>query len=534
MADIITTNLDAGTDSPAAARPQLLEAVQKLNALSSAAVGGGASLVFYALTSGSTERTAYEKFAESITIDDFGAVPNDESSAATNAAALTSAYVAAELAGISTVSFGSGGTYWLPPNTTVSRTGFTLDCRWALLKQQGHATDASWLLITGCSDFRMINFRADANRANTATVGPDRAAILVFNCSDITISDFKLTAAKGKGLAVSSGVTGSGALRVTVRNGTGGNCGTQVFIADGSTGGAVGTPPCEDVTFDKLTVTTTDHAGIAINDGARHVVASNCYVDNNNATWDAFGLRGSRDVKVIGCTGRRGRNGIQVHVLDAASIARGEESRDIQLIGNTWELNKQSGCLIAGAIGVTVVGDIGKNNGQSGAGYRGFHVTQVAGVRRSSRVRMSNVISIDDQGVATQSTAIEVSASDDVRISSPTYYGNITDNRVKLVSGVTLVDVIGDGADGATRKRGAITTGTIAASSQGTVTFTFTTPFDITPTWVNAAVLVGSGTRFLKVQHVQALTTAVVQVLVSNDTATDIAGTLYVEAAVLG
>jgi hypothetical protein len=45
-------------------------------------------------------------------------------------------------------------------------------------------------------------------------------------------------------------------------------------------------------------------------------------------------------------------------------------------------------------------------------------------------------------------------------------------------------------------------------------------------------VLVASGTRYLKVQHVQALTVNVIQVLVSNDTALDITGTLYVEVEV--
>lgn len=489
--------------------------------------------VFTPAGTGAVARTNQGKLREWVSIDDFGAIPNSESDAATNATALTNAYVAAEAAGINTVIFGDGGTYWFPAETTISRNNFTLDCRWATLKQVGHATDKSWLLITGHSNFNFVNFRLDGNRANTASVGPDRATLLVFNCSHVKIDGFRLTAAKGKGLAVSCGSTGSGATHITVSNGYADDCGTQAFIADGTTGGAIGSPPCEYVRFVNLTVGDTDHAGIAVNDGARYVTVENCFLDVNNATWDALGVRGARDVKIIGCTGRRGRNGIQCHTLDAAAIARGEICNDVTLIGNTWELNQQSGCLIAGVIGATIVGDVAKNNSQSGAGFFGFNITQVVGVRRSSRVVLTGPRSFDDQSSATQTTAIGVSASDDVKVSDPVMFGNVTDNRVVIVSGVTLTRVVGDGPDGATTKRGSVATGTITASSQATVTFTFTTAFYATPTWANASVLVGSGTRYLKVQHIQALTTGAITVLVSNDTALDISGTLYIEAVVL-
>jgi hypothetical protein len=139
---------------------------------------------------------------------------------------------------------------------------------------------------------------------------------------------------------------------------------------------------------------------------------------------------------------------------------------------------------------------------------------------------------LDDQGTATQSNAVSVAASDVVKISDPVMYGNLTNNRVVITSGVTQTSVSGDGVDGATVKRGSITTGNVLASSQSTVTFTFTTPFYAVPNWANASVLVASGTRYLKVQHVQALTVNVIQVLVSNDTALDITGTLYVEVEV--
>jgi hypothetical protein len=202
------------------------------------------------------------------------------------------------------------------------------------------------------------------------------------------------------------------------------------------------------------------------------------------------------------------------------------------LVGNTWELNNQHGCLIAGVVGATVVGDVAKNNGQSGAGYSGFSVTQVPAVRRSSNVVVTAPRALDDQGTATQSNAVSVAASDVVKISDPVMYGNLTNNRVVITSGVTQTSVSGDGVDGATVKRGSITTGNVLASSQSTVTFTFTTPFYAVPNWANASVLVASGTRYLKVQHVQALTVNVIQVLVSNDTALDITGTLYVEVEV--
>lgn len=46
MADIPTTNLDAGTDSPAAARAQLLAVVQRVNSLAASTAGSGADLVY--------------------------------------------------------------------------------------------------------------------------------------------------------------------------------------------------------------------------------------------------------------------------------------------------------------------------------------------------------------------------------------------------------------------------------------------------------------------------------------------------------
>jgi hypothetical protein len=50
MADIITTNLDAGTDSPAAARVQLFEAVDRLNKMGHTTAGEGAALLGFPLT----------------------------------------------------------------------------------------------------------------------------------------------------------------------------------------------------------------------------------------------------------------------------------------------------------------------------------------------------------------------------------------------------------------------------------------------------------------------------------------------------
>ena len=92
MADIITTNLDAGTDSPALARPQILEAVQRVNDLTSPAVGKGAAGVVYKLSEiGSAARKVLDKLDDYVNLLDFGAdfTGATDCSAAVNAAIAT-------------------------------------------------------------------------------------------------------------------------------------------------------------------------------------------------------------------------------------------------------------------------------------------------------------------------------------------------------------------------------------------------------------------------------------------------------------
>ncbi len=86
MADISIANLDAGTDSPAAARVQLLEAVQRVNALASTADGAGSELLaFKANATGAIDSTADEKLnAQPLdAVTDFGCDPTGATNSTT-------------------------------------------------------------------------------------------------------------------------------------------------------------------------------------------------------------------------------------------------------------------------------------------------------------------------------------------------------------------------------------------------------------------------------------------------------------------
>lgn len=95
MADISTANLDAGTDSPAAARVELLAAVQRLNSLTRTppGAGDGTALVPYKHAAAAVWRPLLAKLGESVSVTDFGAVGNgvaDDSAAMTAALAASS------------------------------------------------------------------------------------------------------------------------------------------------------------------------------------------------------------------------------------------------------------------------------------------------------------------------------------------------------------------------------------------------------------------------------------------------------------
>lgn len=481
---------------------------------------------------GAVARWVLDKLRETPSVEDFGAVHDSEAAAATNAAAFQAALTAATTR-TKRVICGTGKTYWLPTQTQIGAPGVTLDCRGATLKQAGGPHTANWLLASECAGFRMVNFKLDGNKAGTPNLHPDSALLTVYNTEDVELEAFSVTASKGKGVAVSSGVSGAGTKKVTISRGRASNCDTQCFVVDRSNGVGDAGPVCEDVLLDRLIVGDTGHAGVAINDGSRRVKLTNSIIDVNNSVWDAVGVRGAKHVTISNVTGRRGRNGIQVSVLNADALARGEDARVIILSGNTWEENKQNGALIAGAIGVTVTGDIAKNNNQQGVGGAGINITQVPGVRRASRVTMSSVEAFDDQGTATQEHGVSISAADSVRVSAPVIWGNVSSNRVRMLTGVTDVQVTGDGSDGATHKRVSASTGVVPANGTVTVTINFATGFDITPTWAQASVLFGSGTPYLRVQKIQAITTAAIQVQIRNDTAIEATGTVYAEAAIL-
>lgn len=79
---IVTTNLDAGTKSPANARAQLLEAVVAVNSIPGS--GGAASVGFVQSGAGAaTGRTTQDKLREDLSVKDFGAVGDGVTNEAT-------------------------------------------------------------------------------------------------------------------------------------------------------------------------------------------------------------------------------------------------------------------------------------------------------------------------------------------------------------------------------------------------------------------------------------------------------------------
>ncbi len=381
---------------------------------------------------GAGAAAAEGKLPDVVSVDDFGAVPESEASAANNAVAFQKALDAAA-ASSKQVICGSGKTYWLPTQTFIGRSNVTLDGRGATLKQaSGHQT-LNWLLVTKCNGFSIKNFVIDGNRAGAASLGRDASLLVIFSTENIEISGIIIHSSAAKGLAITSATSGTGTRNIKVIDVTAYNCKYQAVMTDRSNGGNQ-LPACEDVSFDRIIVRDTDHAGIAVNDGSRRIAVSNCVLDVNNSVWDALAIRGSRDVVVSNTVGRRGRNGCGISVLDAGALMRGEDTQDITLSNNIWETNKQNGCLITGAVRVTVNGDIARNNGQAIVGASGFNISQVAGVRRSKYITLNSVVASDNQPAATQATGISVSATDDIRIESPVMHGNSINNKVILSS----------------------------------------------------------------------------------------------------
>lgn len=462
--------------------------------------------------------------------DAFGLVVSLEASAATNqsiwaiirAATLTSR-------GSKVVEVGPG-TYWFPLDTRISEPGMHLRGNATVFKIAATTSDLNGFMITASDGFRFHGIEFDGNRANTPNVGADRCLVLIFNIEDAIGYNLKVHSAKGKGLGFSSGVAGKGVFNCHIRDSEGWNCGTQVFIMDRSNGlsePGADAIPCRDNTFVRLVVKATDHAGIAINDGSLRCKVVDCHADVQNAAWDAIGVRGARDTLVMGCTGRRGRNGFQAYVLDAAAILRGEICDGLILSGNMWDANQQNGCLIQGVKGLSISGDAAKNNGQSGAESYGFNITQRPGVQRTTNAAISSTRAYDDQAVPTQHSGIVVSASDNVKISSPVLFGNTTRNRVHYITGVTGFEVSGDGADGATSKRVLLTTGSIAASGTAVIVLPFATAFAVAPNHIQASISVPTSSPGIVVEHVTSFTTASASVRVRNTTAAALTGVVY-------
>lgn len=470
-----------------------------------------------------------------LVMDAFGIWPDDEAFAASNKAGMAFVRAAVSAGRARTVVPATQGVYWFSTETTMAAPGMRLIGGGATLKQQSGSQTTNWLLFNQADDIEIDNWEVDGNRVNAPSLNPDSSLFLVFDLAGAVISNIKVHGSSGKGMAIASGVTGVGASDVQVVGCSGWDCKTQVFVTDRSNGGVGDAIPCQDIVFDRINVGATDHAGIAINDGSRRVTLTNSVFDVQNSAWDAVAVRGSRQVKISNTIGRRGRNGIQISVLDAAAIARGEIADEIQLENNTWEGNQQNGFLSAGGTDVRVIGDVAKNNGQNGGTQYGFLVTQQTGVRGSSDVALTSVIAIDDQAVPTQHTGILAAASDRVKVTDPTMRGNTTANRVVYSNTVTGIQVIGDGPDGATRKQKSVTTGSIpGGGGTATVTLNFDTAFAVAPNQFLVSVSAATSSAALRVEHIISATTSAMSVRVSNANAGALTGTLYAQADYIG
>lgn len=466
-----------------------------------------------------------------INAEDYGVVADSESAAGANK--LAWAEVLSAASANTTIVLQAGKTYWFPTNTTFGAANVTVDGQGATIKQQSGSQTTNWLHVTECNGFQLRNVVIDGNRTGAASLNSDSSLLLVYNVENVNIEYLTIHSSSAKGLAIASGVSGSGTRYIRVSNVTAYDCATQCVITDRSNGGTE-SPACENITLDKIFVKDTDHAGIAINDGSRRVTVSNCILDVNNTTWDALSIRGSREITVTNVIGRRGRNGCYVYTSDSSAVTRGEKAINVTMSNNIWEINDQAGVLAAGVTGLNIQGDIARNNGQ-GTSASGFEITQsVAASLHSTYVNLTGVSAFDDQGVAAQDYGINISSSDHVRVTSPLMYGNAVSNKVKLLT-VTDTSVVNDSAigDGATNKKVYVSTGTISGSSSAVVTALFSTAFDYAPNWANAQVLFGSSSKYLRVQQITGIGTTSVQVLVVNDNASSAEGTLYVEAQYL-
>lgn len=465
-----------------------------------------------------------------LVMDAFGVFPDNEAFSASNQVGMGLVRAAVSAIRGRVVRPATQGVYWFPTNTLIAAPGMRLEGGGATMKQQSGSQTTNWLQVAAADGFQIDNWVIDGNRANAPSLANDSAILLVTNISGARFSNLKVHSSSAKGMALASGVAGNGVKNVSVINCQGWNCRTQAFMTDRSNSGAGDTIPCEDVLFDGITVGATDHAGIAVNDGSRRITVVNSFFDVQNSAWDAVSIRGSRQVKVSNTVGRRGRNGCQISVLDNAAIARGEIADGIQLSGNTWSENRQTGCLIAGATDVRVVGDISKNNGQNGTTQYGFAVTQIASVRQSSDVALTSVVAIDDQAVPTQHTGIIALACSRVKVSDPTMRGNTAFNKVQYNSTAVDFTVSGDGLDGATQKKVSATTGTVSASSFAIVPISFVTAFASVPRSVQVSIQSGTTGASLRIDHITAITAAGVNVRVTNTVASDQVGTIYVDA----
>lgn len=400
------------------------------------------------------------------------------------------------------------GRVFVPPGTYRLQPGFDLtanDTEWhfapgAILKLVDAQATTSFITLTAPQNQKMLGMRVDGNRAvqNAALFGPDNCAVLVVDAKNCQFDRTEIISSPAKGLALVS-TPGGTTRNTTVSNFVGADCKEQVLIVDGNNI----TGFFERIVINGVLIGTTSGFGLCLNDGASNVEVSNVISKTGNTISDAVYIRDSFDLQLTNVRGSSARNGIGVERLN------GYTGR-IQLNNVVGEFNSQNGILLLGAEDVSGGTVTGRNNGTAG-----INIAQTGALVRCKRISISNPVGYDDQGGgATQDYGILVQGVDTCRLGPHIAYGNTV--RSLSINRSVSTDVKAD-----TRQTASVSTGSIAASGQATITVNWPVAFedssiDLDAPWLFEA----TGSTALAVAHVQAITQTVVQVQVYNRSGT--------------
>lgn len=399
------------------------------------------------------------------------------------------------------------GTYLLDPDTRLDADNTTWNFHaGALLKMRdATVTRQNFLVYASPKNQVVRGLRFDANRANHAatTFGVDNCGVIVVDAENCDFEGVKIISSPAKGFAV---VSSNGGLtsNLSVRNVSGGNCDRQAVIFDGNNS----TGRFKMITLGAVRIWATSHAGVAINDGAHDIIATDIVCDVQNSVWDAIAIRDSHDIQLNNARGLRGRNGIGLWSLDG-------RCRNIQLNNVSGENNQQNGVLITGAENVTGSIVSGRNNAAAGV-----NIGRIPSGYNSKNIHIETVVGVDDRVSHSQQYGLLVTAADNVTVGSVRASGN-TDRDVSILrASTTNISV-------PVRQIVETSTGTVTNASQASVIMTFPTQFEDGELVVESlTVHVSSKSRGLSVGHVVALTPWSLEVQVFNFGVAPMSGTL--------